>query len=76
MSFPAWMTSSRWSVSHVVKDGEVTFIGAATETYRMTACGRRVRVERLEPEPTGIDTIHRCPKCLVHAPNHGLGATP
>lgn len=68
---PAWMTSARWPRAHLIVGASATWLGSVTESYRMTACGRRVRVERLDPEFTGIDTQDRCECCRGKAPSYG-----
>lgn len=71
-----WMTTPRWSVSHLVLEGRARYIGASTVLYGVTACGRHVNADKLLPEPTGIDTIDRCGRCLTKAAELGADDTP
>lgn len=66
---PEWMTSARWPRTHLIVGASARFVGSTTQTYRMTACGRRVRVERLEP---GVATKDRCDRCRANAPGRDL----
>lgn len=65
-----WLKAPRWSVSHLVvtapesdrpRDGH----------WGTAACGRALNNDKLEPEPTGIDTVNRCSRCRAKAPEYG-----
>ena len=72
MTAAVWMTKPRWSVSHLVReDTGSSYVSFRTTTYGLTVCGRHVNVDELDPEPTGIDTIDRCPRCLKRAAEFG-----
>lgn len=70
------MTSARWSISHLVLPSRATYLGASTESFGVTVCGRHVNADKLLPEPTGIDTINRCATCRRHAAEHGADGQP
>ena len=56
-----WAKRARWPKSHFVRgDGRASFNGVVVA---LTACGRHVTVNQLDPEPTGIDTVNRCERC-------------
>lgn len=57
-----WAKRSRWPVAHFIRaTGRVAW---DDDVVARTACGRHVIVNHLEPEPTGIDTVDRCERCL------------
>lgn len=58
-----WAKRARWPTSHYIRgDGYASFNGTIVA---LTACGRHVTVNQLDPEPTGIDTVNRCKRCLT-----------
>ena len=71
-----WMHSPRWSVSHLVTTSRATYVGFRSVSYGITVCGRHVNADKLQPEPTGIDTIDRCSKCLTKATALGADDAP
>jgi hypothetical protein len=57
-----WVKRPRWRVSHFALAGTTTVWAMGAQ--QLTACGKHIAVdEDLEPEPTGIDTADRCPRC-------------
>lgn len=70
-----WAIAPRWSGAHLIPvnaEGE-DFRGAV---YVWTVCGRRVNEATVDVEPTGIDTMNRCARCLTRAAEHGADDQP
>lgn len=69
------MTSpSRWRVSHLIVIDDSTGDDFRGFVYANVVCGARVKLGRLEPEPTGVDTIDRCAGCRRWAYKYGADA--
>lgn len=60
-----WRARPRWATSHLVRTTDLaTWIGAFTQRFSSTLCGRHVNFDDTGAEPDGVK---RCPRCEAKA---------